>query len=68
MLPKKGASVRVKGLEPSRISPPDPKSGAAANYAIPAMLAFECVAKLTLIVWICKFLMIFYLKRHGRLL
>ena len=31
--------MRVIGLEPTRISPPDPKSGAAANYAIPAMLA-----------------------------
>lgn len=58
--------VRVKGLEPSRISPPDPKSGAAANYAIPAMLAFKCAAKLTLFVWICKFLMVFYSKRFGR--
>ena len=29
--------VRVKGLEPPRITPPDPKSGAAANYAIPAL-------------------------------
>ena len=28
--------VRVKGLEPSRLSSPDPKSGAAANYATPA--------------------------------
>ena len=30
-------AVRVKGLEPPRITPPDPKSGAAANYAIPAL-------------------------------
>jgi hypothetical protein len=28
--------VRAKGLEPPRIAPPDPKSGAAANYATPA--------------------------------
>ena len=31
--------VRVKGLEPPRLSAPDPKSGAATNYAIPA---FSC--------------------------
>lgn len=28
--------VRMKGLEPPRLSAPDPKSGAAANYATPA--------------------------------
>ncbi len=30
------ASVRVIGLEPTRLAAPDPKSGAAANYATPA--------------------------------
>ena len=25
--------VRIEGLEPPRVSPPDPKSGAATNYA-----------------------------------
>ena len=28
--------VRLKGLEPPRLSAPDPKSGAAANYATSA--------------------------------
>ena len=28
--------VRVIGLEPTRLTAPDPKSGAAANYATPA--------------------------------
>ena len=28
----------MKGLEPPRISPPDPKSGAATNYATPAFV------------------------------
>ena len=28
--------MRVTGLEPARISPPDPKSGASANFATPA--------------------------------
>ncbi len=28
--------VRMKGLEPPRLSAPDPKSGAAANYATSA--------------------------------
>ena len=30
------AEVPGRGLEPLRISPPDPKSGASANFAIPA--------------------------------
>ena len=29
--------MRVIGLEPTRLSAPDPKSGAAANYATPAV-------------------------------
>jgi hypothetical protein len=29
--------VRMKGLEPPRLSAPDPKSGAAANYATSAI-------------------------------
>ncbi|GEM_PF-1920423 len=29
-------SVRMKGLEPPRLSTPDPKSGAATNYATSA--------------------------------
>ena len=33
-------NVRVIGLEPTRLSAPDPKSGAAANYATPATVAF----------------------------
>ena len=31
-------SVRAKGLEPPRLTAPDPKSGAATNYATRAML------------------------------
>ncbi len=38
---EKSRSVQVKGLEPPRLSAPDPKSGAAANYATPAF----CVCK-----------------------
>ena len=29
--------VRMIGLEPTRLTAPDPKSGAAANYATPAV-------------------------------
>ena len=32
--------VRMKGLEPPRLSAPDPKSGAAANYATSADACF----------------------------
>ena len=28
--------VRVEGLEPPRLAAPEPKSGASANFAIPA--------------------------------
>ncbi len=31
-----GLFVRVKGLEPPRLSAPEPKSGASANFATPA--------------------------------
>ncbi len=30
------ASVRVIGLEPTRLAAPDPKSGTSTNFAIPA--------------------------------
>jgi hypothetical protein len=33
--------VRMKGLEPPRLSAPDPKSGAAANYATSALFLFK---------------------------
>lgn len=29
--------VRERGLEPPRLAAPDPKSGASANFAIPAL-------------------------------
>jgi hypothetical protein len=31
-----GSMVRMKGLEPPRLSAPDPKSGTATNYATSA--------------------------------
>ena len=35
--------VRAKGLEPPRLTAPDPKSGAATNYATRALLLVsEC--------------------------
>ena len=34
--PLRSAIVRMKGLEPPRLSAPDPKSGAATNYATSA--------------------------------
>ena len=33
--------VRLKGLEPPRLSAPDPKSGAATNYATAAWCALR---------------------------
>ena len=42
--------VRMKGLEPPRLAAPDPKSGAAANYATSACpylgMANICIFKL----------------------
>ena len=32
--------MRVIGLEPTRLTTPDPKSGAATNYATAACVAF----------------------------
>jgi hypothetical protein len=34
--------VRIKGLEPPRLSALDPKSSAATNYAISAKLVCKC--------------------------
>lgn len=34
-------TVRMKGLEPPRLAAPDPKSGAAANYATSAKLGAQ---------------------------
>jgi hypothetical protein len=42
-----GKIVRMKGLEPPRRETPDPKSGAATNYATSAVL-------ITMNEWICK--------------
>ena len=38
--------VREKGLEPPRREAPDPKSGAATNYATPAIRIFLESAKI----------------------
>ena len=34
-------SVRMEGLEPPRLAAPDPKSGAATNYATSALVFFS---------------------------
>jgi hypothetical protein len=34
--------VRKRGLEPLWVTPPDPKSGASANFATSALLSFDC--------------------------
>jgi hypothetical protein len=36
-------TVRMKGLEPPRLSAPDPKSGAATNYATSALGAANVI-------------------------
>ena len=45
--------VQVKGLEPPRLSAPDPKSGAAANYATPAREA-KIKQKFRIFKFYCK--------------
>ncbi len=37
--------VRVKGLEPSHLSIPEPKSGASTNSATPARVTFNIGAR-----------------------
>ena len=34
-------NVRVKGLEPSRLTAPDPKSGMSTNFTIPAIIGVQ---------------------------
>ena len=36
----RGFSVRMEGLEPPRLAAPDPKSGAATNYATSGCISF----------------------------
>ena len=56
-------SVRAKGLEPPRLTAPDPKSGAATNYATRAMLLVsECKGRQK--NGITKLLLLFYPKRY----
>ena len=56
-------SVRAKGLEPPRLTAPDPKSGAATNYATRAMLLVsECKGRQK--NGITKLLSLFYPKRY----
>lgn len=38
-------NVRMIGLEPTRLTAPDPKSGAATNYATRATLLLESECK-----------------------
>lgn len=33
--------LRAEGLEPPRLTAPEPKSGASANFATPAMWLFQ---------------------------
>ncbi len=33
--------VRVKGLEPSHLAAPDPKSGVSTNFTIPAIMGVQ---------------------------
>ena len=41
-----GYQVRKKGLEPPRLAAPDPKSGAATNYATSAVRISFVVTKI----------------------
>jgi hypothetical protein len=41
--------VRVKGVEPPRLAAPDPKSGASANSATPAILKVILLLQKTLV-------------------
>ena len=50
--------VRLKGLEPPRLSAPDPKSGAATNYATAAKLS----AKIGTIFKLPKLFALFFKK------
>ena len=43
--------VRITGLEPARVAPPDPKSGASANSAISAFFSQEKNPQMHLRVW-----------------
>jgi hypothetical protein len=56
--------VRKKGLEPPRLAAPDPKSGAATNYATSALGCFPLfgTAKVALCVISANFMLTFLNK------
>ena len=54
---KVACEVRIKGLEPPRLSAPDPKSGSATNYATAA----EMVCKDKTIYCITKKISVFFI-------
>ena len=59
------SSVRAKGLEPPRLTAPDPKSGAATNYATRALLwVSECKGKQK--KWITKLFVIILTQKVFR--
>ena len=49
----------MKGLEPPRLSAPDPKSGAATNYATPACVRLKSEAKIRRFFGIANLLHVF---------
>ena len=50
----KALFVRAKGIEPIRLSAPDPKSGLSTNFNTPACLSEERIANLVLFILIAK--------------
>ena len=56
--------VRAKGLEPPRLTAPDPKSGAATNYATRAMLLGLASAKIGKKMELPNFYCLFILKER----
>ena len=65
MFPWEELFVRLKGLEPPRLSAPDPKSGAATNYATAAkaMQKYKNIFKTKTNSLIFFILSAFYLKK-----
>ena len=52
-------AVPGRGLEPLRISPPDPKSGASANFATLASLSYSylCISKRAFFLSVLEFVL-----------
>ena len=51
--------VRMKGLEPPRLTAPDPKSGVATNYTTSAIIFIKRTLMCIFVLWLQRYIFFF---------